>query len=1058
MMVDLVRGVAGHEEVEPLVDCLEYLARSTAGDDPDRRILLRAEGKHAQEISGTAEEHHRDAFGRHRLGQLARPSDQRTFVVAERPTVLQTEPRGHHGVVAERLVRVQRQVRRVKRDVVGQEGLEPSVVHAGDALRTAPEESMVDEEHVGAPADRSRNGLGGGVHRDGDFANRLVAALDLDTVPRRIGAGVIVDLQELSQILVQRVKLHALTIRAFSVSCTARARVTAASVYARTVHDGILYRMAHPPSSVPASEKPARATVLKNKSKELSPEEVAFSISADEIRELDDGSEHFDIIGQPRALRALRLAIDIEGKGYNIFATGLAGTGKRTAIQKVLKGFRPRKLRLQDIVYVHNFKNPDRPRVLYFKPGEAQEFRKAVVELIDRFRQTVNALFADQEYKDQRDRIVMQAEGRETQAVTEFEQKLNQEGFEIVQVDDDDDQRTDIAPIYQGESASFDELQRLVTRGEIEETAWNEIREKYYSLMDEMKEIFQNLRTERINVEENLRALQIDLVKPQIEAEVARIRVDYPDARVHHYLDDLLEDALQNLQWFRTPDENADEIEPAPLWRYGVNIVVDNAETQGVPVIFESHPDHQKLFGTQETIGDPSGERTSTFMQLRAGSLLQAAGGFLVLRAEDILAEEDAWISLKRALQDGTTEIRPLPNPMNPGPSLKPEPVEVPVKVIIMGSEHIYDYLYNLDEEFQKLFKVPAEFDSVMVRTEQSMREYIGFMRMICRDEGLRRLDHSGMGAVAEYGVRLSEFRNRLSTQFSRIADLIRESDYWAARDHHKTIGREDVERALRERKYLYDLPEEKIDEQIVSGELLISVSDRAIGRINGLAVLDRGYYAFARPMLITARVAPGDNGIINIERESGLSGEIHDKGIYILQGFLESTYATDFPLNVNASVAFEQSYVEVDGDSASSTEIYVILSAIANLPLRQEVAVTGSVNQMGQIQPVGGISEKIEGFYEVCGKLGFTGTQGVIIPRKNMPNLILNPETQQAVAEGRFHIFAIETIDEGLEILTGMSAGIRGEDGHYPAGSVNALVEERLRQMANVVKDFGNG
>src|SRR6056297_698531 len=397
--------------------------------------------------------------------------------------------------------------------------------------------------------------------------------------------------------------------------------------------------MAHLRTSHSASDDPVRASVLKNKSKKLSPEEVAFSISSDDIRALDDGSAHFDIIGQPRALRALRLAIDIEGKGYNIFATALAGTGKRTAIMKVLKNFQPRKSRLHDIVYVHNFTSPDRPRVLYFRPGEAREFRKAIVELIDRFRQTINALFVDQGYKQERDRLVMQAEGRETQAVTEFEEKLNKEGFEIVQVDEADDQRADIAPIFEGESASFDDLQRRVTKGEIEERAWNDIREKYYTFMDEMKEIFQQLRTERMTVEESLRALQIDLVKPELEAEVARVRLDFPDARVHHYLDGLLEDAVQNLQWFRTPDENAEETEPAPLWRYGVNIVVDNAETSGVPVVFESHPDYQKLFGSQESIGDPMGERTSTFMQLRSGSLLQASGGFLILRAEDILSE-----------------------------------------------------------------------------------------------------------------------------------------------------------------------------------------------------------------------------------------------------------------------------------------------------------------------------------------------------------------------------------------------------------------------------------
>ncbi len=811
--------------------------------------------------------------------------------------------------------------------------------------------------------------------------------------------------------------------------------------------------MAHR-TSRPAIAEPDRASDPKHSSNLLTREQVTFAISAQEMRELDNGSESFDIIGQPRALKALRLAIDIEGKGYNIFATGLSGTGKRTAIMKILKDFHPRRSRLRDIVYVHNFTRPDHPRPLYFKPGEAREFRKAMVDLVDRVRQIVDALLVDQGYKEKRDELVMQAEGRETQTVSEFEQRLNKEGFEIVQVAEEDDQRADIAPIIAGESATFDDLQRRVTKGELDEQSWNDIREKYYAFMDEMKEIFQRLRDDRMNVEESLRALQIELVRPELEAELARLRLDFPDARVHAYLDDLLEDAMQNLQWFRTP-EDGDDSDPAPLWRFGVNILVDHTDSKAVPVIFERHPDYQKLFGSQESIGDPMGERTSTFMQLRAGSLLQASGGFLILRAEDILSEEDSWNALKRVLQDLTTEIRPLPNPMNPLPSLKPEPVDVSVKVIIMGNEYIYDYLYAVDEEFQKLFKVPAEFDSVMLRTEENMRQYMGFMRMICRDEGLRRIDHDGMAAVAEYGVWLSEFRDRLSTQFSKIADVIREADYWAAREHRETISREDVERALRERKFLYDLPEEKIDEQILSGEMIMAVTGTAVGRINGLAVLDRGYYSFGRPMLITARVAPGDDGIINIERESGLSGEIHDKGVYILQGFLQSTFANDFPLNINASVAFEQSYVEVDGDSASSTEIYVILSAIAQIPLRQDIAVTGSVNQMGEIQPVGGISEKVEGFYEVCKKMGITGTQGVIIPLQNIPNLILTPEVQLAVTSGQFHIYAISTIDEGLEILTGLRSGAKDESGHYEERSVNALVESRLRAMATVVKEF---
>jgi predicted ATP-dependent protease len=791
---------------------------------------------------------------------------------------------------------------------------------------------------------------------------------------------------------------------------------------------------------------------------ELTPDEVAFSISAEEIRAFDDGREQFDIIGQPRALRALKLAIDIDGKGYNVFATGLAGTGKRTAIMRELKNFRPRKSRLKDIAFVHNFRQPDRPRVLYFTPGTAAGFRKEMAELVENLQGTVTALTLDKDYKEERDALVLEAEGRETQAVAEFEQKLKSEGFEIVQVSDEDERHADIAPIYQGESSSFDELQRRLSAGELEEDVWNEIREKYYRFTDEMKQIFQDLRSDRLTVEDRLRQLQVELIRPELEEHLARMRIDYPDARVHHYLDELAEYVLNNLHIFRSDEERSDECDPAALWQFGVNIVVDHSETKGVPVIYESHPDYHKLFGSQESTGDPVGERQTTFMQLRAGSLLQASGGFLILRAEDILSEDDSWNGLKRALQDGTTEIRGAATPFAPGPSLKPEPIEVAIKAIVMGNEHIYDYLYSADEEFQKLFKVPAEFDSVMVRDQQATREYIGFIRMICRDEGLRSIDLDGIAAIIEYGVRLSEFRDRLSTQFSKIADLIREGDYWAAAQHHRKIGREDIARALSERKFLYDLPESKIDEQILSGELLISVGEeRAVGRINGLAVLDRGYYSFARPILITARVAPGSNGIINIERESGLSGEIHDKGVYILEGFLQSTYAREFPLSVNASVAFEQSYVEVDGDSASSAEVYAILSAIADVPLRQEIAVTGSVSQLGQIQPVGGISDKVEGFYEVCRKIGITGRQGVIIPRQNVLNLILNKEIQAAVTEGSFHIYTAETIDEGIAILTGMETGVRLDGGSYPDGSLNAKVEARLRDMANQVKDFGS-
>ena len=372
-----------------------------------------------------------------------------------------------------------------------------------------------------------------------------------------------------------------------------------------------------------------------------------------------------------------------------------------------------------------------------------------------------------------------------------------------------------------------------------------------------------------------------------------------------------------------------------------------------------------------------------------------------------------------------------------------------------MGDENLYDTLIYHDSEFGKLFKVLSEFDSVMDNTPEARLAYIDFVHMITSEEHLLSVDTSGLAAIIEYGVRLSEFRSKLSTRFSLIADLIREADHWAKDAKAHVISRTAIERAQEVRRFLHNLPEEKYDEQIKSGEMILQVDGTRVGAINGLSVMDRGYYAFGRPMLITARVAPGSDGIINIERESGLSGELHDKGVYILQGFLQATYATDFPLSINASIGFEQSYAEIDGDSASSTEIYVLLSAIGNLPLRQDIAVTGSVNQFGEIQPVGGISEKIEGFFSTCSLMGLTGRQGVIIPKTNVQNLVLAPTVQKAIREERFHIYAVSTVSEGLEILTDRRAGELQRDNHFPRHSANGIIERRLRQMAHQVKDF---
>ncbi len=786
----------------------------------------------------------------------------------------------------------------------------------------------------------------------------------------------------------------------------------------------------------------------------LEPEVVRFQVSEKEIELQDHSDRPRQIIGQPRAVEALRLALAIRAKGYNVFAAGPSGTGKRTAIMRVLKEQPFQRDRMRDIAYVNNFNQPDRPRVLYFSPGDAGRFRRRIQELLDALKEQLPALLEKGGFREERDRIMLDMEGREAEALQSFETQLSGEGFTIVQISEEEEQRSDISPVIDGEPVALDELHARVNEGSLSRKHLKRIRTRYYQLMDQMNQMFFNLRGERIIAENQLQALQKETIEPLLEQQAGAIARDFVGDDIQLFLRDMKKDLLENLDLFVPDDPSREQEIHQELLRYGVNIVADHSETAQIPVIFESHPDYHKLFGTQEM--NPELEGRHGFLSLRAGSLVGASGGYLVLRAEDVLSQEELWNGLKRALQDGQTEIRTPPTPFGaPMPMLKPEPITLDMKVILMGSEHIYDLLFYQDEEFGKLFKVLSEFDTVMENLPETRQAYMDFMRMICQEEGLLPLNNPGIAAVIEYGVRLGEFRNKLSTQFSLVADLLRESSHWATSDGGSVIDRKAVEKAREMRRFLHNLPEEKYDEQISSGEMILQVRGERIGAINGLSVLDRGYYAFGRPMLITARVAPGSDGVINIERESGLSGELHDKGMYILQGFLQATYATDFPLSVNASIGFEQSYAEVDGDSASSTEIYVLLSAIGELPLRQDIAVTGSVNQFGQIQPVGGISEKIEGFYATCRLMGLTGTQGVLIPRTNIQNLILSREVQEAVEAQQFHIFAVHTVDEGIELLTGTTAGVRGGDGHFPKNTVNGMVERRLRQMAAQVKDF---
>jgi lon-related putative ATP-dependent protease len=759
------------------------------------------------------------------------------------------------------------------------------------------------------------------------------------------------------------------------------------------------------------------------------------------------------LIGQPRAIRALELGTAIDAPGYNIFVSGPPGTGRETAIRKILNGLPPSET-VRDLVYVNNFLRPDNPAILALPQGKAPLFKTRLHEVIESLKVRIRQELAGESYKTQRDQLLKKTEFRETHLVSEFEGKLAQHGFKMTEVEDAeaDPGAMDILPVFDGEPITFDELQEKVSSGAITEEQWNQTRERYYRHIDEMRALFDSLREARAVMEKDLAKLQSSAVRPMVRRQVRSVGRAFPYFAVKIWLTTLEKDIEANLFLFLNDKAPEDPSGIPALARYGVNVLVDHGTDPKLPIVFETRPTPAHLFGTVEARPDPSGESRSNFLMIKPGSFHQASGGYLVLRAEDIVNQEEAWPLLKQALESGQVEIQAASGPFGAVTLLKPQPAEVKVKVIIMGNAGVYDYLIQEDPEFGRLFKISAEFDPVMELTPTTVNEYRVFIDNHLAKHRLPTIDDSGRQEVLEYGVRLAGHRRRLTTQFSQIADLLTESAYWAKKAGQKVIDRQAVARALEERRYLFSLPEEKMDEQVHEGQILLSVSGSAVGQVNGLAVLDRGSSSFGRPMRITAVAGPGEDGIVNIEGEAGLSGEIHDKGVLILHGLIRDKFAREFPLSLSASVGFEQSYGGIDGDSASSTEAYAILSAIAGVPLRQDLAVSGSVNQRGEIQPVGGITEKVEGFYYTCKKQGLTGTQGVVIPRSNIQNLVLNQEVQEAVRDGRFHIYPVTTVDAGIFLLSGMEMGKMDEQGRYPHGSLGHRIVKKLERMREAV------
>jgi len=755
----------------------------------------------------------------------------------------------------------------------------------------------------------------------------------------------------------------------------------------------------------------------------LTRDEIRYDFPPDQIPELRTAEIHSAVIGQDRAVSALELGLGIHSAGYNIFIMGASGTGRRTLLDSLLQNYKPNTANLQDIAYAWNFLRPNEPRALCFPAGQGGYFKKNLQTAIESIRRQILLISKSEVFATAKKKIVTVADMTENQLLAEFEQSMATEGFKLLQIKDDDSPSTDLLPLFRGKPVSFEELQELAVRQKISPSRVQELRERYYANLDRLTELFDTLREKRRHTEKQLRALKAESALPIIENELSVLKKlcekDSMNPCVLSWLHELQEDLLARIHQYSEPFKSSAHKRHFFV-RYSINLMCEHSADRSY-IIREEVPTFSNLFGSIAPTSPTGGPPHPNHARLRPGAVHRATGGILILRLQDLMNEEGSWSYLKRVLQTGKIEIQ-NPPVGNFSPSLiKPEVLPVHLKVIIIGGEHSYDFLYREDPDFQKLFKVCAEFDSVMPRTHENMAKLVRFAEEFSAKNSLLTVDDSALAALITRASRISEYRTMLTTCFTQISDLLTEADYQARAKGEDSISAKHVTEALERRRHFQRLPEEKFTEMIRSRELIVDVDGMKTGRVNGLSIHDRGYQAFGIPVAVTAQAAPGNKGIINVERESGLSGEIYDKAHLIIQGMLHRNFAWDLPLAVSASICFEQSYSPVDGDSASCAELFALLSAIAGVPLRQDIAVTGSVNQLGDVQPVGGIPEKIEGFFEACTILGMSGHQGVMIPRRNKHNVLLSPKIEEAVAVGQFHIWAIDTVLEGLEILSGL-------------------------------------
>ncbi|MBI4688358.1 MAG: AAA family ATPase [Nitrospirae bacterium] len=761
-----------------------------------------------------------------------------------------------------------------------------------------------------------------------------------------------------------------------------------------------------------------------------------------------------ETIGQERALRSLDFGLEMDMSGFNIYILGESGTGKMTTIRTILEKKAMDEPIPDDWCYVYSFDNPDAPAALNLPPGTGVTFQKDMDELIAVLRQEIPKVFESKEYERQKTKTLEEFQSKQKNLFADLEQEVREKDFSLRKTVSG----LALVPVKKtGESLSEEEYEGLdpKVRKRIEEIG--------KQLQERLDDVIRIIREEEKNIKERIIRLEREAVLSAIGHRIDEFKIKYKEfQKITTYLEDVKEDILEHLEDFKAQEEAPQVLpfmkgmkqEPSFV-RYSVNVLVNNKDTKGSPVVIESNPTYYNLFGRVEHKLQ-YGMAITDFSMIKAGSLHKAAGGYLVIDALDLLKNIFAYDALKRTIKDNKIRLEDVWEQYRliSTVTLRPEAIPFNVKIALVGNPWLYYMLYNLDEEYRELFKVKADFESRMERDKENTLKYAGFVRTICESKGLLPFDRSGVAKVVEYGSRLAEHQRKLSAKFSEIDDILREADYWARKDNSKVVTSAHIDKAWEEKDYRHSKIEEKMQEAIEEGTILVDTKGAVAGQINGLSVLDLGDYRFGMPSRITARTYAGKAGIVNIERETKMSGKIHEKAILILTAYLGGKYAIKRTLSLSASLTFEQLYGEVEGDSATCAEVYALLSSISEVPLKQSIAITGSMNQHGEVQPIGGVNEKIEGFFKVCKISGFDGTQGVIIPSRNIKNLMLKNEVVAAIREEKFNIHAIDNIEDGIEILTGMPAGKLQPDGTYPEGTLNFIVSKKLEELSAVLKE----